>query len=154
LPPKAPYLPLVKKDVLSTRLEGEPAAVVHGADPCLGLEIGVLHSRDLVGSLGAHLAAGEPRVDVAAVDVALVQNVAPGVERRGGGQHSLLRVNNRRQNLIGDLDGSNGFCCNASRFGCHQGNGIPMRAHPVRAQHGLIWHMNAKGILARDVGGG
>ena len=125
-------------------------AVGHG-QARLGPEEGLVLHADLVGALDHHLAVG-PGPDVAVGDHDPADDVALGVDRRGGG--GGVGVHQRRQHLVGDGDGLERPAGRVGVVGRHRGHGLADEAHDVTGEHGLVGRDQPVGGGAGHVVGG
>ena len=128
-----------------------PTVVIGDGERSLEPEERLVLHPDLVRPLDHDLAGG---IGVAAADPLMAQDVAIRVDRRMRAGDRLVRVEQRLEHLVRDLDGVDGPPARLRVIGGDHGDGLADEADVVGGEHRLVGTDQAVGRLARHVGCG
>ena len=138
-------------DLLAGNVEVDPAVFCRQRDARLGPQEGLVLGTRLVVAANYEVGLGERPVDVAVADDDVAHDIARGMHQSPLACERYLRVADRVQNLIGDLDGLYRPARLFGLVGGDDGDGLAVVSHLVDGKHGLVCDTNAVGLATGDV---
>ena len=129
---------------LRARAHMQPAVLALPGDGAMRLQMHLLRPRGRIGHIMHGVGLGEALRDIAEfamnvdIDVVAIGNAFLVQDRRPG-FHGELRIEDRRQQLIVDLEQAAGLLCRGLGFGHHGGDPLADEADDVVEHVGVVW---------------
>ncbi len=117
--------------------EDQHALGVDPSDARLGLDVDVIHEGRPVRLLHHHVGLAEPEGDVALAHMPAPQDIAALVHVRRLGPQRRLGIPDAGQVLVVDHHQLGGLGGDLRRLGGDGHDGLPVKAHAIRGEHGL-----------------